>query len=238
MSDLDDSELTRLVIQHLKSAMRTGRAQQGKLTTGSTQQVSCQASFGEASQFTVQFDIEVGAAGKSAPADGVFAIGAVEWTVDGNTILRTCDVAAGASISGCGESVKAVLIDKTPSNFAQGVQYGAEIAITLRPRANTAVPPIRTGRKSSTVVPAGSVGANVPPGANGVIVYGRASAGGTPTLGLQVFATGGVDPAHLIASTEVTPGQTTALPSGAGQVFAINDGAANADITIVFTIDG
>jgi hypothetical protein len=226
MSNLNDT-----FEAHRKSDFRTGWAQGGHLQTGNVgKDVSCQAKFGRAVNFTAQIDVD--SVGDKIVA---FTQAIVQWTVAGNTIVRTIDVAAGVSISGLAESVHVRVRDITPSSFPQNKEYDATILIAAEPRATTAVPPIFTGLLSTAVAANASVTVPVPNGANGVTVYGVVWPG-APSFDLQEQT---ADGSTVLLDTIVTPGQFVPLLAGAGLIVVTNKAASlGSSISVVFTIDG
>lgn len=222
-----------VVGDHGEEALRTGWAQGGPINVGQTAGVRMQARFGVLTEFTVTID-------SNASANGIVAFtkAVVTWTVNGNPIVRTIDVGAGASISGLGESVMVVINDVTnlgafPS--AAGKSYNVTVSVATNPRPTTAVPPILTGIDASDVDESAST-ANipVPAGANSVAVYGGISTGAA-TLRLRQMT---ADNSATLLSTIVTLGQFVPLVAGAGLVAVDNLSMATASVNILFGIDG
>lgn len=221
--------------QHGKLGLRTGRAQAGKLTIGQGNDASCQVELGITSQVTVSISSDVA----ETPGLVAFTQATVMFTVEGITITRTFDVAAGVSISGLAEAVRVMVKDTTPSSFAssQGQQYGITISIALMPRPNTAVPPTLTGLANGTVGELATVNVAVPLGANSVIVTGTGAAG---VVSLQL-AQQTADKSTTLMECDLTsvPSPPIALMSGCGNIAITNlAGGSSAQVTVQFGIDG
>ena len=221
--------------QHGKLGLRTGRAQAGKLTIGQGNDASCQVELGITSQVTVSISSDVA----ETPGLVAFTQATVMFTVEGITITRTFDVAAGASISGLAEAVRVMVKDTTPSSFAasQGQQYGITISMALMPRPNTAVPPTLTGLANGTVGALATVNVAVPLGANSVIVTGTGAAG---VVSLQL-AQQTADKSTTLMECDLTsvPSPPIALMAGCGNIAITNLAASSgANVTVQFGIDG
>jgi hypothetical protein len=223
---------------HPKSPILTGRAQSGKLTTGdSNKPVSAQAQFGVSTYFTVTIDSNI-VTDPSGPV--AFTKAVVEWTNDGITIVREIDVAAGASISGLAEAVAVRVYDYTATaptveahTYALGVDYGVSISITSRQRPTTAAPPVRTGLAATPVNQSAAQEVDVPLGANSVLVYGALAAAAASVLVTFLTADGATTLLKTVAGDDPIP-----LIAGVGVVRVTNLSASQADITVVFGIDG
>jgi hypothetical protein len=218
--------------QHKKLGMRTGRAQAGKLTTGQGGDVTCQVELGMASEVTVSIDNNAVENGTAA-----FATATVMFTVEGVTITRTFDVAAGASISGLAESIRVMVKDSTGLPHALGVQYGITISIALMPRPNTAAPPTLTGASNQSITALSSITVPVPLGADSVIINGTGAAGVVSLQLLQQTADG----LATLMSTDITqvPTPPIALMAGCGRIEVINPASSSsALVTVQFGIDG
>ena len=229
------NQLFETLRQHGKLGLRTGRAQGGKLTIGQGNDVTCQVEFGMASEVTVSVDSNAA----ETPGLVAFAQATVMFTVEGVTITRTFDVAAGASISGLAEAVRVMVKDTTPSSFSasKGQQYGITISIALMPRPNTAVPPALTGLANGTVGALATVNVAVPLGANSVIVTGTGAAG---VVSLQL-AQQTADLSTTLMECDLTsvPSPAIALMSGCGNIAITNlAGGSSAQVTVQFGIDG
>ena len=221
--------------QHGKLGLRTGRAQAGKLTIGQGNDASCQVELGITSQVTVSISSDVA----ETPGLVAFTQATVMFTVEGVTITRTFDVAAGASISGLAEAVRVMVKDTTPSSFAssQGQQYGITISIALMPRPSTAVPPTLTGLANGTVGALATVNVAVPLGANSVIVTGTGAAG---VVSLQL-AQQTADLSTTLMECDLTsvPSPPIALMAGCGNIAITNlASSTGAQVTVQFGIDG
>ena len=221
--------------QHGKLGLRTGRAQAGKLTIGQGNDASCQVELGITSQVTVSISSDVA----ETPGLVAFTQATVMFTVEGVTITRTFDVAAGVSISGLAEAVRVMVKDTTPSSFAssQGQQYGITISIALMPRPNTAVPPTLTGLANGTVGALATVNVAVPLGANSVIVTGTGAAG---VVSLQL-AQQTADLSTTLMECDLTsvPSPPIALMAGCGNIAITNlASSTGAQVTVQFGIDG
>jgi hypothetical protein len=218
---------------------RTGWSKSANLITGQTTKiVTLSAEFEEPTSFTAQFDVD------QEETSG-FAIAVVEWTVNGITISRTIDVAAGASICGVAESVHVLVKDVTDvsvaGGFTAGQSYGVTISVAARTRANTAVPPVFTGLRMAETfpVPAPGAVAEVPPGANSVAIFGAdVATGGPVSLGLLVQGFTVPDVARTLLQSVPQQGFFTPLVAGSMQVSVLNLGVTPAFVTIVFGIDG
>jgi hypothetical protein len=229
------NQLFETLRQHGKLGLRTGRAQGGKLVIGQGNDVTCQVEFGIASEVTVSIDSNV------AETAGLVAYSqaTVMFTVEGVTITRTFDVAAGVSISGLAEAVRVMVKDTTPASFAtsKGQSYGITISIALMPRPNTAVPPTLTGLANGTVGALGVVNIAVPLGANSVIITGTGAAG---VVSLQL-AQQTADKSTTLMLTDLTqvPSPPIALMSGCGNIAITNlASSTSANVTVQFGIDG
>jgi hypothetical protein len=218
--------------QHAKSPLRTGRAQGGNLTTGdSNNNVSCQVEFGVAEVVTVSFDNTAASQDIEALAQAT-----IEFTIDGVTIVRTIDVSAGASISGVAQAVRARVVDKTNEEFTAsdfGQKYGVTISIAVMPRPTTAVPPVLTGAQA-LLNQNQSVTVQVPSGANSFAVYGSTAAAAPTLQAVQKTARG----TAILMEDIATLGQFVPLLMGTGQVVVTNLSAAQAEICLVWGIDG
>jgi hypothetical protein len=227
------NQMEETLRQHKKLGMRSGRAQGGKLTTGNAgNNVSTQVEFGMASEVTVSID-NLALEDKTT----AFVTASVSFTIEGNTITRTFDVAAGASISGLAEAVRVVVTDNTKTPHTMGVKYGVMISIAMMPRPNTATPPTLTGAANVAVGPTASTTVPVPIGANSVIVTGTGAAG---VVSLQL-AQQTMDGTTTLMATDITevPSRPIALMAGCGQIVVTNlAGASSANVTVQFGIDG
>lgn len=211
---------------------RTGEGKNDLLTVGnSSGAVSLQAAFGEVDQFTVQIDVDTTSVDVSQHI--VKTVASVSLKVGGNTIKRVYDVTRGLSISGNAEAVLVDVNDASPTPSAVQ-QYRVTITVGRFPRAGGPVPPVRTGFYGSIAASPGEQIVAVPPGANGVVVYG------SPFAGLTLDQIGYALPAvpTVMFSTVATPGQFVPLVSGAAYVRVSNASAAPTNVTIVFTVDG
>jgi hypothetical protein len=226
MSNQMDETLRR----HVQSPLRTGRSQGGTLTTGQNQQVSMQVELGVAEVVTVTVD-NTSLGGMPITA---FATAQVEFTIDGTSIVRQFDVAAGASISGVAKAIRVSVKDSTPSAHPQNKSYGVTMSVAVMPRPTTAVPPVLTGLAAATVANGGGQETvSVPPGANSVVVYAYSSA-----ALLLLLAEETADGVTVVLETLVTPGQFIPLVAGAGKIVLTNNGLASAQVTVTFGIDG
>lgn len=219
--------------QHQKLKLRTGRSQAGKLTTGqSNNDVTCQVEFGMASEVTVSIDNNAVESGITA-----FATATVMFTIEGVTISRSFDVAAGASISGLAEAVRVMVKDNTKVPHALDAQYGIIISIAMMPRPATATPPTLTGAANVTVPALSSTTVPVPVGANSVIVNGTGAAG-VVSLSLKQMTADGLVTLMETDITEV-PSRPIALMAGCGEIEVLNLAAGSgAQVTVQFGIDG
>lgn len=229
------NQLEETFRQHKKLGMRTGRAQGGPLTIGQGGDVTCQVEMGMASEVTVSID------SNAAETAGLVAFtqATVMFTVEGITITRTFDVAAGASISGLAEAIRVMVKDTTPKSFpaSQGQKYGILISIALMPRPGGAVSPTLTGLANATVLASGTVNVPVPLGANAVIVTGTGAAGAVSLQLAQQTA----DASTTLMACDLTavPSPPIALMSGCGNIAITNLAAgSSAQVTVQFGIDG
>jgi hypothetical protein len=223
-----------LVTPHEKRKILSGFGRQGTLKTGQTNvTLSAQADFGETTIFTVQLDINL----TGAPAGSVaFCLAIVEWTINGITLTRTVDVALGVSISGLAESVRVRMTDSTPSSFPNGISYIGTILIATNPRPTTAVPPVLTALYTTNILNGASTPVlPVPSGGNSLVVLASTATGVFPALRVRFQTASGVDLIRTVAPS----GQTfIPLPTGTGQAIVDNMGAAAADISVLWGIDG
>ena len=217
---------------------RLGWGRGGTLVTGGAANISGGAEFEMPTVFTVQLDVV-------NPLTAAFAIANIIWTLNGVTMVRKIDVAAGASISGMAESVRVIVTDETDiAIYPQGVPYSVSFNIADKPRATTAVPPIYTALSYETINATDSTdNIAVPSGANGIAIFGANSDGTTPQLTLTQYGTltgGGEEPltGNPLFVTGVTLGQYVPLVAGAGYIVVENTGAKNATINVEFSIDG
>lgn len=135
-------------------AMKDGWSSSGKLTRlDPNGLVTLQADFTEvgADVWTVQFSVNA-PAGTSNNTDGIYrAIATVQWTVEGNTIVRQIDVGNGTSISAPSQAVRVSVVDATQAAKVDlsGVQYGITISVTRGVRAFGTLPPTLFGESIS-----------------------------------------------------------------------------------------
>ncbi len=196
-------------------------------------QLKCATQFKHASAFTVQFDVSV---------LGAFAQATVEWRLGGSIIQRQCDVAAGVTISGFAESVSVSVADITNLGTYAGSSTPYNVTVTIAPiaRPTTAVPPVYTAQVATALNAGATTGyIQVPNGANGVMVYG-VSAGNAATLNVDHYTGGtGLDPV-AINSTNVSSLVTGFIPliAGVSQLKITNEGAAQALVSVIFSVDG
>lgn len=221
--------------QHKKLGLRSGRAQAGLITIGQGNDVTCQVELGMASEVTVSIDSNaLETAGLVA-----FTQASVTFTIEGVSIIRTFDVAAGASISGLAEAVRVMVKDVTPSVFSQskGKKYGVTISIAMMPRPNSATPPTLTGVSNAAIAGLSTLNISVPLGANSVIVTGTGAAG-VPSLQLaQQTADMGVN--LMLCDLTQVPSPPIALMAGCGNIAITNlASGSGANVTVQFGIDG
>jgi hypothetical protein len=221
--------------QHKKLGLRSGRAQAGMITIGQGNDVTCQVELGMASEVTVSIDSNVlETAGLVA-----FTQATVTFTIEGVSITRTFDVAAGASISGLAEAVRVMVKDVTPTVFSQskGKKYGVTISIAMMPRPNTAVPPTLTGVSNVSVAGLNTLPVPVPLGASSVIVTGSGAAGVVSLQVAQQTADGGEN--LMLCDLTSVPSPPIALMAGCGIIAITNLAASSvANVTVQFGIDG
>ena len=220
--------------QHGKLGLRTGRAQAGKLTIGQGNDASCQVELGITSQVTVSISSDVA----ETPGLVAFTQATVMFTVEGVTIIRTFDVAAGVSISGLAEAVRVMVKDVTPSSFSasEGQAYGITISVAMMPRPGGTAPPTLTGIANETVGSSGTINVAVPLGASAVVVSGTGAAG---VVSLQV-AQQTADKSMTLMECDLTsvPSPPIALMSGCGNIAITNLAGSNSNVTVQFVIDG
>lgn len=211
------------------SAMRTlnsGRASDG---------LRCDTKFKKPRGFTVTCNIDT---------PGVFAQMTVEWRLDGAIIQRTVDVAAGASISGFGQSVTVTVNDNTTKGLYAAanspVNYIVTVTISPGVRPGNGVPLVQTGLAQATINAGATKSVAVPTGANGVLVYSES--GGVPAALYvdQQTPKPAVGGATTLSGMALNALQTAPMPLAAGvsQILITNQGAGQAAVTVLFTIDG
>jgi hypothetical protein len=227
------NQLSETLLRHLKSPLRTGRSQGGMLTTGDSRNgISMQVEFGVAEQVTVSFDNTATAGGVEALAQAT-----IEFTIDGTSIVRTIDVAAGASISGVAQAVRVRVLDMTSTSLVVSTptSYGVTISVAVMPRPTTAVPPVLTGLTNKQLSQNGTVTVQVPAGADSFVVYGQ-TASGQPT-GIEVAQQTAQGTATIQQSVP-TLGQFVPLLMGCGRLLITNLSATTATVSVIWGIDG
>lgn len=194
----------------------------------------CHTEFRAAQAFTVQCNVDT---------PGVSAQMTVEWRLDGSSITRTVDVAAGVSVSGFGQAVTVTVADNTTVGqyFTTATNYIVTVTITPGTRPGSGVPLIQTGKTASTVNAGATLAVNVPAGANGVIVHGVA--GGVPAslyVDLEALNTAGGSVGTKLCRIALNGTQAASFPlvAGTSRVLITNEGNGQASVTVLFTIDG
>lgn len=103
-------------------------------------EVSLQAVFADPGTYTVQFSFKylVDPGGVSDP---VYPEAEIEWSVEGNTIVRRVSVQNGVSISGVAQGVKVRVYDATPDySPAQNTPYQVSISVAKGLRGGSEMP--------------------------------------------------------------------------------------------------
>lgn len=170
-------------------AMKDGWSSSGKLTRLITsQQVTLQADFPESDVYTVQFNVTP-PTGTTNNTDGIYrAIATIQWTVEGNTIVRQIDVGNGTSISAPSQAVRVSVVDATQAAKVDlsGISYGISISVTRGVRAFGTLPPTLFA-ESIAIVGNGGADVPIPTGAGVTSVEITALDGANPGTNPVIF---------------------------------------------------
>ncbi len=165
-----------------------GWAQSGSLTTyNRTKQVSMQANFPKADNYTVQF----GLSPLPETDDPIEILAKVTWSVEGNSVSRLVSVTNGMSIMGTGQGVKVEVSDNTQHIFPVVIgekDYVVSIQCAPGTRGNIQQPPTLSvfpdGDTIFNVGPATIVDVEIPDNAGVVSLAVTVSEAGSPSVGV------------------------------------------------------
>jgi hypothetical protein len=204
-----------------------------------TIELSLQVMFQETGYYTVQFGIVP----PQEPSAFVFPYSAealISWSVEGNTIQRRVSVGNGVSISGGGQAVKVVVMDRTRFLDPNPHTYLASVSITKGTRPSVNQPAtLESLPQVTSVLAAGSLVIPVPTNAGAISAQVVSS----------VLALAGL-PVHLIVFQKNAAGQILKaydpsvdtgfipLAPNTTQVEITNIGTFTARVKLTWGIDG
>lgn len=217
-----------------------GWQKSGSLFVGNTAVIlPMQVNFPDPGYYTLQFS-----ANPKNPPISFKAVADITWSVEGNQISRRVSIQNGMTISGPGQAVTLRMRDVSGAGTAwDGQQYDVTAQVTRGSRPTSAAPPLLFERNSFGVAAGGSaVAVQVPQnvGINSVLV----------AVSQQLFATAGTPQNVSVAQQDpsggvlffwnpvVNPGFIPILPGVTQLTIENDDTAKNAEVSVVWGIDG
>jgi hypothetical protein len=145
-----------------------GWAQSGEMETqNADKQVSVQANFPVAREYTVQFLVTPPAI---VPNQPLTIQADITWTTNGNQIVRRVSVGNGVSVQGTAEAVKVTIRDLTPVGGPK-LPYTAGISVAPGGRASSALPPTLVDTTPHTVAAGANLLLSIPQNVGITSVY-------------------------------------------------------------------
>jgi len=198
--------------------------------------IGIQATFPEASNYTLQFGVIPPTGGK-----GVYrCVATVIWKNEGNTLQRQIDVVNGASITGFGMGVTVSLADLTPDYGQGGVgsEYQVQQLLTPGTRPSQDQPPRLQGTTEPlTIAPASPATIAIPQNAGVISVYVNGNSEGTDPIDLI-----GVFESNATTLSSFDDGglnKWVPVPAGATVLVLQNvDSSDSIAMSVIWGIDG
>jgi len=219
------------------------------LTIGNfTKTGSMQVEFPEADTYTIQFGLgnpPVDASGNPVQTEAL-----ILWSVEGNFTSRRVSVANGVSISGVGQAVRVVVLDRTVQYGSNAAPVAADYDVSIlvskgtrpaveEPATLVAYPPAGSTLALFVTAGATSVPVPIPQDAGAISVYITAISGTATLIPPEVID------ANQVIGTLITKSYDprefddwVPLSPGAQQIVLDNTGSDTVYWSVTFGIDG
>ncbi len=210
----------------------------GKLVRGAEldRLVSLQTpQFDEPGVYTIEFSLNADVSDVPPSPEAT-----IEWSVEGNTVVRKVTVGQGISISGTGQAVRITVRDN--SRVGAGAEYSVTILVSPGTRAIGPTPPMYFHlSQTKTIAAAGNASIDFPVNAGITSIWVGAAAttpSVTPANNEAVVQLIDTDTAAVLSTFTVQPSRWSPVPPGVDKVTLYNPSAVQQQITVIFGIDG